>query len=112
MTDQRVAELRSVLESGGPGAAEAREALGGGPILGRLEAAILALAHHRGARSSTCPSDAARAVGGADWRDLVADAREIARRLARSGEVTITQRGATLDPDGEWRGPIRIRTAR
>ncbi|WP_231992217.1 DUF3253 domain-containing protein [Mycobacterium sp. ACS4331] len=112
MTDQRAAELRAVFESGGPGSAEAQKALGDGPILRRLEAAILALAHHRGAGSSTCPSDAARAVGGAHWRDLVPDAREITRRLARSGDVTITQRGTPLDPDEDWRGPIRIRTTR
>jgi hypothetical protein len=37
------------------------------------------------------------------------DARDIARDLARAGEVEITQKGEVLDPDATWRGPIRIR---
>ncbi|ORA12142.1 S-adenosylmethionine tRNA ribosyltransferase [Mycobacterium arosiense ATCC BAA-1401 = DSM 45069] len=76
----------------------------------RLEASIRALAEHRGPRSSICPSDAARAVGGDDWRGLMDDARLAARRLARSGDVEITQRGYAVDPDGDWSGPVRIRT--
>ena len=75
----------------------------------RLRAAILDLARQRGPSSSICPSDAARAVGGDDWRDLMDDAREVARDLAREGDVEITQKGAVLDPDAHWRGPIRIR---
>ena len=62
--------------------------------------------------SSICPSEAARAVGGNEWRELMEPAREAARLLARAGEVQITQRGAVLDPDGVLRGPIRIRSAR
>ena len=50
-------------------------------------------------------------VGGAGWRDLMEPAREAARRLARLGEVEITQRGVVLDPEKEFRGPIRIRRA-
>ncbi|TVT19754.1 DUF3253 domain-containing protein [Amycolatopsis acidiphila] len=56
-----------------------------------------------------CPSDAARAVGGETSRDLMEPAREVARELARAGEVEITQRGQVLDPDAPWRGPIRMR---
>lgn len=75
----------------------------------RLRGAILALAGDRGPSSSICPSDAARAVGGDDWRDLMQDARNVARALARAGQVDITQKGVALDPDAQWRGPIRIR---
>ena len=32
--------------------------------------------------------------------------------LARAGEVEITRRGEVLDPDADWRGPVRIRTLR
>ena len=39
------------------------------------------------------------------------DARDGARSLARAGLVQITQRGAVLDPDADWRGPVRIRAA-
>ena len=75
----------------------------------RLRDAILDLARQRGPDKSICPSDAARAVGGADWPDLMDDARATARELARAGEVEITQKGEVLDPDAQWRGPIRIR---
>lgn len=75
----------------------------------RLREAILRLARERGPDKTICPSDAARAVGGDHWRDLMDDARETARDLARRGEVEITQKGEVLDPDATWRGPIRIR---
>ena len=93
----------------GPAAGAARSALGDGPAAIRLRAAILALAQHRGPNSSICPSDAARAVGGHDWRDLTAQSRSIAFALARDGDVEITQSGAVVDPDQLSRGPIRIR---
>jgi uncharacterized protein DUF3253 len=76
----------------------------------RLKSSIRALAEHRGPGSSICPSDAARAVGGENWRELMDDARDVARELAHAGEVEITQGGKAVDPDGDWRGPVRIRT--
>jgi hypothetical protein len=75
----------------------------------QLRDAILALARERAPAKTICPSDAARAVGGDQWRDLMGHARDIARDLARAGEVQIMQRGKVLDPDAQWRGPIRIR---
>lgn len=111
MSDQLRRELETIAAGPGPHADAARVALDEGPLERRLDAAIRALAGHRGSRSSTCPSDAARAVGGADWRAAMDTAREISRDLARRGMVHITQRGEILDPDGRWRGPIRIRAA-
>ena len=75
----------------------------------KLRTTILHLARERGPGKTICPSDAARAIGGDDWRDLMEDARDVARDLARKGEVEITQKGEVLDPDATWRGPIRIR---
>ena len=75
----------------------------------RLREAILSLARQRGPSKSICPSDAARAVGGEGWRDLMDQARDIARELAKHGDVEITQGGDVVDPDATWRGPIRIR---
>lgn len=75
----------------------------------RLAAAILDLLAARA--GSICPSEAARAVGGERWRELMEPARSAARVLARAGEVQITQRGVVLDPDAEFRGPVRIRRA-
>lgn len=74
-----------------------------------LRTTILELARERGPDKTICPSDAARAIGGDDWRDLMDDARDVARDLARHGDVEISQKGTVLDPDATWRGPIRIR---
>lgn len=109
VAQQRRTELRRAIDDGTPQAQRAEVALGDGPVRQRLESAILALAELRGPHSSTCPSDAARAVGGENWRGLMDEARAIARELAQGGRVEITQRGDVLDPGGEWRGPIRIR---
>jgi hypothetical protein len=106
------AELARVADGGGPAAAEARTAMGDGPVAGRLRAAILALAQHRGSSSSICPSDAARAIGGASWRELTGQSRSIAFALARDGEVEITQRGEAVDPERPPGGAIRIRIVR
>ena len=77
----------------------------------RLAAALRTLARHRGPDGTTCPSDAARAVGGEGWHDLMELTREVARALARDGDVEITQKGEVLDPDVAWRGPVRVRAA-
>lgn len=76
----------------------------------RLERAILDLADARGPAKSICPSEATRAVGGEEWRDLMDQARAVARKLAARGRVVLTSRGRELSPSEEWRGPIRIRT--
>lgn len=76
-----------------------------------LRAAITDSLARRGQGASICPSEAARAVGAADWRELMEPARTAARELAREGRVRITQRDRVLDPDEPWRGPIRIRLA-
>ncbi|WP_285608419.1 DUF3253 domain-containing protein [Actinokineospora globicatena] len=98
-------------ELGRVGTEQARVALGSGSDAERLRAAILALAGARGSGSSTCPSDAARAVAD-DWRPLLPLARELAIDLARTGAVRLTQRGRVLDPDAQLRGPIRIQGRR
>ncbi|GAA1664487.1 DUF2256 and DUF3253 domain-containing protein [Microbacterium lacus] len=76
-----------------------------------LEDSIRALLAARAADATVCPSEAARAVGGEDWRDLMEPARRAARRMVDAGDVEITQRGAVVDPSTA-RGPIRIRRAR
>jgi hypothetical protein len=61
--------------------------------------------------ATICPSEAARAVGGDDWRDLMQPARDAARELADQGEVEVTQRGEVVDVTTAP-GPVRIRRAR
>ncbi len=72
----------------------------------RLAATMRALLRHR-AGSSICPSDAARVVGGGDWRDLMGPARSVAAELARAGIVVVTQRGEPVD-GSTARGAVRI----
>ena len=73
-----------------------------------LEAEILALLLQRSARSSICPSEAARKVEPNDWRDLMEACRMAARRLAVLGVVEICQ-GSTVVDISTAKGPIRIR---
>jgi hypothetical protein len=77
----------------------------------RLESTIIELLDTRAATSTMCPSDAARAVGDDDWRDLMEPARRAARRLVADGVVDITQGGNVVDPSTA-KGPIRIRRHR
>ena len=74
-----------------------------------LEASIMALLTQRAGGATICPSEAARAVGGEEWRDLMEPARSAARRLVAAGEVEITQGGIVVDPSTAG-GPIRIRS--
>lgn len=76
-----------------------------------LEQAILDLLDARAGSATICPSEAARAIGGAGWRDLMEPAREAARRLVARDEVEITQGGHVVDPSTA-KGPIRIRRVR
>jgi hypothetical protein len=77
----------------------------------QLEESIIGLLGQRAATATICPSEAARAVGGDGWRDLMEPARRAARRLVVGGSVEIVQGGRVVDPSTA-RGPIRIRRAR
>ena len=74
----------------------------------RLEKEIRAMIDRR---SSMCPSEVARKVGGDDWRRLMEPTRQAARRLVADGELEITQRGQVVDPS-RAKGPIRLRGVR
>lgn len=75
-----------------------------------LETAIAGLLDQRAPGKTICPSEAARAIGGKEWRDLMPAAREAAARMADRGEVVVTQKGARVDALAA-RGPIRIARA-
>ncbi|WNV75420.1 DUF3253 domain-containing protein [Geodermatophilus sp. DSM 44513] len=74
----------------------------------RLEQAIDALLDQRRAGATICPSEAARAVDPAGWRELMPAARAAAGRLAADGRVQVTQRGEVVDV-ATARGPVRVR---
>lgn len=72
-----------------------------------IEATILLLAGERGANSSICPSEAARALA-TDWRPLLGPVRRSAARLSRDGRIDILRKGRPIDP-GDIKGVIRLR---
>lgn len=76
-----------------------------------LETAILELLAARARNATICPSEAARRVGGEQWRELMEPARRAARRLVEAGRVEITQAGHVIDPSTA-KGPIRVRLLR
>lgn len=73
-----------------------------------LERSVLDLLAHRARGATICPSEAARAVGGQDWRPLMEPARAAARRLVAGGAVEITQGGRVVDASTAS-GPVRVR---
>ncbi|SJN33582.1 hypothetical protein FM114_08680 [Luteococcus japonicus LSP_Lj1] len=73
---------------------------------GRLASTMRTLLRHRDG-STICPSDAARVVGGQDWRGLMDTAREVAGELVARGEVRVQQKGVDVDL-ATVRGPIRL----
>lgn len=78
------------------------------PVDRELESAIVRLLSGLPRGATICSSEAARAVGGAEWRPLTEPARAAARRLQADGRAVITQGGRPVDPSTA-KGPIRIR---
>ena len=76
-----------------------------------LERRILDMLAARAHDATMCPSDVARAEGGANWRERMEHVREAARRLVARGEVEILQGGHVVDPSTA-KGPIRLRLRR
>lgn len=72
---------------------------------------LLRLLAGRAEASTICPSEVARALSRDDWRALMPRVRRVASALALQGRVDVLQRGQAVDPQGPWRGPIRIRRA-
>lgn len=70
-----------------------------------MEAAIRRLLVERS--GTICPSEAARAVDPARWRERMEAARAAARRMAARGEVVVMQGGRRVDA-AQARGPIRL----
>ena len=77
----------------------------------RLEETIVTLLNARARDATICPSDAARTIGGEEWRDLMEPARRAARRMVARGDLQITQGGSVVDPSTA-KGPIRLRRPR
>ena len=68
---------------------------------------ILKLVAERGAGKTICPSEAARAIGGAQWRDIMPTIHAAAKELAEGGAVELRQSGLQCGTEGIV-GPYRI----
>ena len=71
--------------------------------------AIVALLASRGENASICPSEAARALSGQNFRSVMDPVRAAAFRLAGRGVVRLTQGETELRLDVVPRGPFRVR---
>ncbi len=80
------------------------------PNLDEIETTLLDLVAARGRGKTLCPSEVARAIGGAHpdgWGPLMQPIRRVAVRLMREGRVVILRKGRPVDPD-DFRGVYRI----
>lgn len=73
----------------------------------RLAAVVRTLLRHRDADKTICPSDAARVVGGEDWRVLMPLSRSVAAELAAEEIIEVRQRGEVVDLTTA-KGPVRL----
>jgi hypothetical protein len=72
--------------------------------------AILEILQARSPEASMCPSEAARAIAGTDFREHMDLVRETAAGLAAEGVIEVTQGGRPVDI-ARARGPVRLRRA-
>ena len=82
-------------------------------MLAAIEATMLELVTLRGAAKTICPSEVARALGGAQpdgWGPLMQPVRQVAVRLTHEGKVAILRKGRAVDPD-DFKGVYRITLA-
>ncbi|HEV2558870.1 MAG TPA: DUF3253 domain-containing protein [Microvirga sp.] len=80
------------------------------PNLDEIETTLLGLVAARGQGKTLCPSEVARAIGGAHpdgWGPLMQPIRRVAVRLMREGRVVILRKGRPVDPD-DFRGVYRL----
>jgi hypothetical protein len=78
-----------------------------GTLEDRLQVHILRLVNERDVGKTICPSDAARAERGEEWRTLMKPIRAVAINLAKSGQITIYRKGKPVDPES-FKGVIRL----
>ena len=74
----------------------------------RIEETILELLRARDPGKTICPSDAARAIDGENFRPLMEPVRRVARDLVARDQLEVTQSGRVVDIDTA-RGAIRLR---
>jgi hypothetical protein len=76
------------------------------------DAAIFAALEKRGADKSICPSEIARKLAPADWRQLMEPVRARAYALRDAGRLRVTQGDAEIEKGQAARGAVRLRLPR
>jgi len=79
----------------------------GGDLEARLGEHILRLVEACAPGKTVCPSDAARAERGEEWRSVMKPVRRVAQKLARDGRIAIYRKGKPVDPEA-MKGVIRL----
>jgi hypothetical protein len=74
----------------------------------QIRSAIIRLLEQRDAGKTISPSDAARALGGERFRELMPAVRAAAAQLVADGRIEVTQRGEVVDLITAH-GPVRLR---
>jgi len=77
------------------------------PADDHIAATLLALAAERAPDRTACPSEAARRLSPASWREVMPAVRRTALTLARQGSLELSQRGRPVSADSV-RGAFRI----
>ena len=73
----------------------------------KIRAQFLELASKRGLGKSFCPSEVARQVDPANWRELMEATRKEGKDLVQENLLICTQKGNPVDPKAAI-GPIRF----
>jgi len=73
-----------------------------------ISSAILAVGAKRGAEKTTCPSEIARMLFPADWRNHMKDVLGVAIDLHHQNKILLLQKGVPVDVN-KIKGPVRMR---
>mmetsp|Transcript_677 Transcript_677/g.868 ORF Transcript_677/g.868 Transcript_677/m.868 type:complete len:130 (+) Transcript_677:37-426(+) len=74
----------------------------------RVRSEIIRLCTLRGAEKTICPSEVARSLDKANWRNLMEEVRKAGQELAEEEIIVFTQKGVVINPSN-FKGPIRFR---
>jgi hypothetical protein len=77
------------------------------PTQAEIEAQIFVLLAMRRNGATICPSEVARALDNANWRELMPQIRKVAQGLAKDDRLQVTRGGVLVDALSLG-GPIRI----
>ncbi|WP_279388328.1 DUF3253 domain-containing protein [Rhodothalassium salexigens] len=74
----------------------------------RIDTMLVRLVNERGPTRSICPSEAAKALGGDDWRPWLKPVRARAQVLAAAGRLRILRKGKAVADPASVKGVIRL----